>query len=78
MSKFQGPKCQEMHFPAFDFQTFFSEEACTRAHNRLLFRKFWLLLKNLRENPDCREAGINFMYMDFLQSNLAETCPALS
>ena len=20
MSKFQGPKCQEMHFPAFDFQ----------------------------------------------------------
>ena len=77
MLKFQAPKCQEMRFPAFDFQTF-SKEACTRTHNHLLFRKFRLLLKNLKENPDCREAGINFIYMDFLQSNLAETCPALS
>lgn len=62
MSEFQGPKCQEMHFPAFSFPKF-SRGACPhpprndglkpivwvlRTQNRLLFKKI-RLLKTLKK-----------------------------
>ena len=61
MSEFHGPKCQEMHFPAFSFQNF-SGGACPRTplkaikpivsvlqtHNRLLCKKR-RLLKTLKK-----------------------------
>ena len=62
MSEFHGPKCREMHFPAFSFQKFYGG-ACPdpprgdglkpivwvlRTHNRLLCKKL-RLLKTLKK-----------------------------